>query len=232
MADLTDNVREGMSEDEKIVQEAKDRFKKVQDWESDFRRLFLMDVKFANADSDNGWQWPDDLRKDREKNKRPALTINKVRQYVNLITNNARQNKPSINIKPMGEKASYDAAQILEGLMRHIEYVSSAQNIYDEATESQVEAGIGYWRIITKYLDDDSFDQEILIAPVRDYLSVLLDRNIKHKDGSDAKHAFIFDDLPIKEFKRQYPEVDLNLISGADTGLNEFDDWTRDGNIR
>ena len=51
-----------MTEDEKIVQEAKDRFKKCQDWESDFLRLFVMDVKFANADSDNGWQWPDDLR--------------------------------------------------------------------------------------------------------------------------------------------------------------------------
>jgi hypothetical protein len=230
--DRLDDIYEGLSEDDKIVQEAKDEFKLDQDWEAEFRSISLADMKFANGDSDNGWQWPDDLRKDREKNKRPALTINKVRQYVNLITNNARQNKPSINIKPMGEKASYDAAQILEGLMRHIEYISSAQNIYDEATESQVEAGIGYWRIITKYLDDESFDQEILIAPVRDYLSVLLDRNIKHKDGSDGKHGFIFDDLPFKDFKRQYPEIDLNLISGADTGLNEFDDWVRDGNIR
>ena len=53
--DPTDNVRGEMSPDEKIIQEAKDRFKKVQDWEADFRRLYLMDVKFANGDSDNGW---------------------------------------------------------------------------------------------------------------------------------------------------------------------------------
>src|ERR1019366_614500 len=98
--DPNDNILEGMTEDEKIVQEAKDRFKKCQDWESDFRRLYLMDVKFANADSDNGWQWPDDLRRDREVNKRPALTINKTSRLVSMITNDARQNKPSVSIKP------------------------------------------------------------------------------------------------------------------------------------
>src|SRR6185437_14241202 len=232
MARTDDTDREDMSGDERIVQEAKDRFKRCQDWESDFRRLYLMDVKFANADSDNGWAWPDDLRKDREKNKRPALTINKVAQYVKLITNNARQNKPSINIRPMGQEASYEAAQILEGLMRHIEYISMAQNIYDDATESQVEGGVGYWRVIQKYTDDDSFDQEILIAPVRDHLSVYLDCDIKQKDASDARYGFIFDDLPEKEFVRQYPDVDIDEVSGTGTGLSENDDWVRDGTIR
>ena len=122
--DPDNNILKDMSPDDQIVQEAKDRFKRCQDWEEDSRRLYLTDVKFANADSDNGWQWPDDLRKDREKNKRPCLTINKTKQYVQLITNNARQNKPSINIRPMGQEASYDAAQVFEGIIRHIEYIS------------------------------------------------------------------------------------------------------------
>src|ERR1017187_1243536 len=230
--DPNDNVLEGMTEDEKIVQEAKDRFKRCQDWESDFRRLYIADVKFSNGDSDNGWQWPDDLRKDREKNKRPALTINKTAQYVKLITNNARQNKPSISIKPMGQEASYDAAQILEGIVRHIEYISSAQNIYDEATESQVEGGIGYWRVIQKYTDDDTFDQELLISPVRDALSVMMDCDIKQKDGSDARYGFVFDDLSRKEFERQYPELDIEEVYNTGTGLNETDDWYRDDSVR
>lgn len=232
LRDPNDNVLEDMSEDEKIVQEAKDRYKRCSDWESDFRRLYVMDIKFANADADNGWAWPDDLRKDREKNKRPALTINKVAQYVKLITNNARQNKPSINIRPMGQEASYQAAQIYEGIFRHIEYISSAQNIYDDATESQVEGGVGYWRVIQKYTDEDSFDQEVLIAPVKDHLSILLDCDIKQKDGSDARYGFVFDDLPQKEFERQYPDVDLNLVTSAGTGLDDADDWVRDGNIK
>src|ERR1035437_6982994 len=227
-----DNILEGMTEDEKIVQEAKDEFKLDMDYESDFHKNYISDTKFCLGDSVNGWQWPDDLRKDREKNKRPALTINKTASYVRQITNNARQNKPSTNIKPMGQEASYDAAQILEGLVRHIEYISSAQNIYDEATESQVEGGIGYWRVIQKYTDDDTFDQELMIAPVRDTLSVLLDKNIKQKDGSDARHGFVFDDMPPKEFERQYPEIDLQEVANTGTGLSETDNWYRDDNIR
>jgi hypothetical protein len=221
-----------MTEDDRIVQEAKDRFKRCQDWETDFRRLYLLDTKFANADPYNGWQWPDDLRKDREKNKRPALTINKTKQYVLMITNNCRQNKPSINIRPMGQEASYEAAQILEGLVRHIEYISSAQNIYDEATESQVEGGVGYWRIIQRYTDDDSFDQELMISPVRDALSVFIDCDTKQKDASDARYGFVFDDIPEKEFKKQYPDVDFDEVTGTGTGLGETDDWVRSDNIR
>src|SRR6185437_9630767 len=168
MRDRETNILEDMSPDEKIVQEAKDRFKRCQDWESDFRRLYLMDVKFANADSDNGWQWPDDLRADREVNKRPALTLNKVQRLVAMITNDARQNKPSITIKPTGNESSYKSAQVYEGLVRDIEYKSAAQNIYDDCTDSQVEGGIAYFRVNQVYTDDESFDQELRIEPVRD----------------------------------------------------------------
>lgn len=228
-SDKTDD-RQELSEDEKILQEAKDRFARVQEWESYFRNLYVVDVKFANGDSDNGWQWPDDLRRDREVNKRPALTINKTAQHVALITNEARQNKTSVNIKPVGAASTYDAAQVYEGIVRHIEYISGAQAIYDEAMESQVEGGIGWWRVNTSYVDDDSFDQEIRIEPVRDHLSVYLDCDIKQKDGSDAKFGFVFDDMPRKEFERQFPNIELPPAQA--TGLNEDDDWVRSDNVR
>src|ERR1039457_278642 len=95
-----DNILEGMTEDEKIVQEAKDEFKLDMEYESDFHRNYILDTKFCLGDSVNGWQWPDDLRKDREKNRRPPLTINKAPSCVSHSSNNARQNGPSINIKP------------------------------------------------------------------------------------------------------------------------------------
>src|SRR5579859_7908115 len=61
-------------EDIEILTEAYERFEYCSSWESQFRDLYMQDVKFANADSDNGWQWPDDLRRDRMLNRRPALT--------------------------------------------------------------------------------------------------------------------------------------------------------------
>lgn len=218
-------------EDKAILQEAKDRFKRDYDWEVQFRALYVQDVKFANGDSDNGWQWPEDLRRDRETNKRPALTINKTQRHVALITNDARQNKPSISIKPTGNESSFESSQIYEGLVRDIEYKSHAQDIYDDATDSQVEGGIGYWRVEQYYPDDDSFDQSLRISPVRNHLAVLLDCDIKQKDGSDAEHGFIFDEMPRKEFERQFPDIDERSIA-ANTAFTEGDDWVRQDYIR
>jgi len=219
------------SEDDKILKEAKENFKRWQDWESDFRWRYINDVKFANADSDNGWQWPDDLRADREANKRPALTLNKVQRLVAMITNDARQNKPSITIKPTGNESSYKSAQVYEGLVRDIEYKSAAQSIYDECTDSQVEGGIAYFRINQVYTDDDSFDQELRIEPVRDHLGVFLDCDIKQKDGSDALWGGVFDDMPKAEFEKLNPDLDMAQI-GQTTIFDEGDTWLKEDSIR
>lgn len=217
------------AEDKKILLEAKENFARWENWESDFRTRYVQDVKFANADSDNGWQWPNDLRADREANKRPALTINKVQRLVAMITNDSSENKPAITIKPTGNESSYKSALVYEGLVRDIEYKSAAQNIYDDCSVSQVEGGIAYFRVEQVRPDDESFDQELRIMPVRDHLGVFLDCDIKQKDGSDALWGGIFDGMPRDEFEKLNPDVDLNQINSqsifgggvADTWLNE-----------
>lgn len=220
-----------LTEDDKIVQEAQTRFNRCRDWESQFQALYKDDVKFANGDSDNGWQWPHDLKKEREKNKRPSLTINKVAQKVNLIVNDARENKTSVTIKPVGNDTSFQAAQIYEGIVRHIEYVSQAQTIYNDALESAVEGGIGWWRVGTKF-DSDTvnqadqpdvswFDQSIYIMPVKNQLGVYLDPDIDQTDGSDARYGFVFSDVPRDEEEIKYPDVDFttggSTLSGPDS---------------
>lgn len=230
-------TRADQTPDQRIVQEAKGRFKRVEDYESDFWVLYVQDVKFALGDSDNGWQWPDDLRKDRETNKRPTLTVNKVGPLCRLITNDQRQNKSSVTIRPANDAASYDAAQIYEGLVRQIEYASNAQAIYDDVGDSQVEGGIGYCKVNTQYVDSDpppdadaaSFDQECMIEPVPAHRNVYLDCDIKQKDGSDAEWAFIFDDVPDEEYDAQYGD---DVAPGAGDGLTEADNWTREGYTR
>lgn len=55
----------------KIVAEAKERFERCQEFESDFRQRFVEDLRFANGDADNGWQWPYQIRTTREGDARP-----------------------------------------------------------------------------------------------------------------------------------------------------------------
>jgi len=177
----------------KIVAEAKERFARCEEAESDFRKRFVEDLKFANGDADNGWQWPDQIRNAREGDQRPCLTINKTRQHNLQIINDAKQNKPSVKTLPVDGDADIEIAKILDGIIRHIEYNSHAEIVYDTATEFAVQGGIGYWRVVTEYAHDGSFDQEIFLRRVKNPLTVYLDPDIESADGSDAKYAFVFE---------------------------------------
>lgn len=201
-----EDLSKGERSDFEIFKQASSRFARCEEWEARFRASFVSDVKFANADPDNGWQWPDDMRNERITAKRPCLTINKTRQHNLQIINDAKQNKPGVKISPTGGGATYEAAKIYSGIVRHIEYKSSAEQIYDMATKFQVEGGIGYFRVATDYINDKSFDQEVLIKPIDDPMSIYLDPDIKEIDGSDARFGFLFDDMPKDEFEIEYPD--------------------------
>jgi hypothetical protein len=194
-----------LSEDDKIVLQAQKRFERCEEAESEFWKRFVADVKFANGDSDNGWQWEDAALQSRKAKGKPCLTINKVRQHCLQIINDAKQNKPSVKTLPVDGTADIQIAKILDGCIRHIEYNSHAEIAYDTATEFAVEGGLGYWRVVTEYAHDGSFDQEIFIRRVKNPRAVRLDPDIQSGDGADAKFGFVFEDMSRDEFEASYP---------------------------
>jgi hypothetical protein len=204
-----------MAEKEKdIIARAQDNFKSCLDWEALSRQRFRDDMRFLFADSDNQDQWEPAVKARRHMATQPMITINKVHTHWLMIVNQMKENKPSIQVHPTNGEASYEAAQIYEGLIRHIEYKSNAKVAYDIASEQQVGGGIGYVQVITKYADDSTFDQEIFIKEIPDALSVYLDPHIKKRDGSDAKYAFIYEDMPRREFERKYPNIKVPTSNG------------------
>lgn len=220
--------------DERIVREAMRRFDICSKVENDARLRFIEDIKFCNADSDNLFQWDSMARNARGYgtiDERPCLTINKTRQHCLNIINDAKQNKPGVKVKPVGNGATYEAAQVFEGICRHIEYISNAQAAYDTATTFQVQGGIGWIRLATDYPDynDQSFDQEIFIRRVKDPLTVYLDPDIREADGSDAMFGFVFDDMARDRFCEKYPKYkDMATKSPLDVS----GDWLRDDQVR
>lgn len=215
---------------EEIMQEAKDRFKRCAEYESYCRDLYRQDQKFVEGDSDNGFQWPDSIKNSRDQDNRPYLTINKTMQHCLQIINDAKQNKPSIKFKATGGGATYNSAQVWEGIGRHIEYQSNASTVYDTATETQVKCGIGYWRVVTDWAGDDTFDQEIFLKRIKDPLTVYLDPDIEEADGSDARFGFIFTDVPMDQFKQQYPKFAKKSTAGVN--LPNDISWEDDEHVR
>lgn len=195
-----------MSKKDDIISEAKERLKIALDWESDARINARDDYKFVNGDADNNYQWPSMMLKNREIDRRPTLTINKVRQHCLQIINDARQHAVEIRIDPVGDGATYESAQCMQDIVRHVEYQSQAQDVYLNAVDFQVKTGIGYWRVLTDYVDDRSFDQEIYIRRIKDPGTVVLDPDINEIDGSDARYGFVYEDIPDELFDKRYPK--------------------------
>lgn len=213
-----------------IVNEARDRWDRCVEWENTSRQRMIDDLKFRHGDSDNGYQWPNRVRTVRENDNRPCLTMNVIRQHNLMIVNEAKQNKSAVKIVGTGNGATQEAANVFRGIIRHIEYISDAQAAYSTALEYQVDGGLGWFRLVTDYADDDSFDQEIFIRRVWDPLSVYLDPDIHEKDGSDAQFGFVFDQMPNKAFKSAYPEYAYLAGTsplGIPTGGRDATDETR-----
>ena len=223
---------EGATPDETIVNQAKRRFSRCSDFETDCRVTYIEDIKFTNADSDNLYQWSQTITQARGLgtiDERPCLTINKTRQHNLQIINDAKQNKPGIKVKPTGNGATYDSALVFSGVCKHIEYISNAQQAYDTATTFQVWGGIGWWRVVTDYANDDSFDQEIFIRRIKDPLTVYMDPDIREIEGSDAKFAFVFDDMSLEDFVQAYPKY-RDKVTKSPLGVT--DDWVGEDKVR
>jgi hypothetical protein len=225
--------------DKDLIDTAKSRLKMALDALSDSREDELDDLRFRAGSPDNMWQWPADVLSTRGAvtgqtiNARPCLTINKLPQHVLQVTNDQRQNRPAGKVIPVDDKADVDVAEILNGIIRHIEYISDADVAYDTACDSQVTFGEGYFRILTEYCDENSFDQDIKIGRIRNSFSVYMDPTIQDPAGSDAQWCFISQDMLKEEFEEQYPKATaLSTWMAEGVGDQGMSAWLTDKTIR
>ena len=206
---------------------------------SESREDEIDDLKFYAGSPDNHWQWPADVLATRGAvqgqtiNARPCLTINKLPQHVRQVTNDQRQNRPSGKVIPADDKADIAVAEIFNGMVRHIEYISDADVAYDTACENQVSYGEGYIRILTEYCDDNTFDQDIKIGRVRNSFSVYMDPTIQDPCGSDAKWCFITEDITKADYERMYPNsAPITTLQSLGVGDQNLSQWLNEDTIR
>ena len=215
------------------------RLKQAMDVYSDSRQDELEDLRFFAGSPDNQFQWPQDVLATRGSvqgqtlNARPCLTINKLPQHVRQVTNDQRQNRPSGKVIPADDKADIEVADVFDGIVRHIEYISDADVAYDTACENQVTFGEGYIRILTEYCDENTFDQDIKIGRIRNSFSVYMDPLIQDPCGADAKWCFITDDIRKDEYEQMFPDATpVTTLMSQGVGDPNLTQWLMDDTIR
>lgn len=212
---------------DKIVTLALERFKLAEDAEHDIREKSLKDLRFRA-----GEQWPDEIVTGRIQQKRPCLSINRLPQFIRQVTNDQRMNRPSLKIDPTDD-ATIETAKIMEGMVRHIQVNSNADIAFDTACDSQVTIGFGYFRVITEYCDDYSFEQDIKIKRIKNPFTVYFDPHCTEPDYSDAKWCFIVEDVPRADFFAGYEGDQEQYSSEVFKSIGDNGpDWGDDKTIR
>lgn len=187
----------------------------------------LEDLKFRFGD-----QWPVQLQNSRKLEQRPMFTINETDTYCRQVINQIRQQRPRGKAHAVNNSADVKIAQVITGIGRHIEVNSDADNAYDLAAEFAVTCGFGYFRIVTDYIRDDSFDQDIYVRQVDNPFSVYMDPNSALPDGSDMERGLITDLIAKTAFRRLYPGAEEQPFREGESGDAHSVDWVTREDIR
>ena len=169
------------------------------------------DVKFSASE-----QWPAAIKAQREAEGRPCLTVNELPQYVRQVTGDMRLNRPAIKVAP-AEDGDVQVAEVYEGLIRSIEDQSDASRVYVERLEDSCRCNMGFMRVTTEYVSDEAFDLDLRIKGIQNPFSVVWDPAAQDPTLRDARYIFVYDDMPVADFKAAFPDKAVAGFDGQTT---------------
>lgn len=207
---------------DEIIREARERFNASLDGTRLTRDDAYEDMRFARLAD----QWPADIRKQRQAEGRPCLTINKLPSFIRQVVNDSRQNKPAISVHPIDNGADIETADVISGIIRSIERRSNAAVAYDTAIDHAASGGMGFFQIGIDYVHPDSFDLEARIKRIPNPLMVYWDPSSTEFDASDWDYAFVTDWLSHDEFAVRYGKKATKVDWDTDERASEW--WQED----
>jgi hypothetical protein len=157
---------------------------------------------FVNK-SDGQWE-PDVIAMYKDQ---PRYTIDLTSGIVADIVGEMNSMDFDIKVKPAGGPATTEIAQHYDGLIRNIENNSGAgaKYIYRAAGKQMVTSGIGGWGIKQGYRDSMSFDQDLIIYPISNFMDrVWYDPGAEFQDMSDAEFAFKMTSMSMKNYEKDF----------------------------
>lgn len=190
------------------------------------RRLAIDDMKFVN---EPGAQWDQFVR--TERGDRPCYEFNKLRVTIKRVVNDIRANRPAGKVRAV-EDGDKTTADVYEGLCRNIWNNSDGDTVIDQAAEYMVGAGMGAWRINTKYTSDDVFDQDIVIEAIRNPFCVYADPSAEDPMKRDAAYWFLTTRISHAAFEEKYGKRAEKTDWDGGEEFEDDQDWEDDETVR
>lgn len=152
-------------------------------------------------------------------NNQIRITVNNIPQFVRQHTNDLRNNFPAFRCIPTSED-SKDIAEIIDGRLRYVINRLASKPAIINAAEDAAIRGEGYWHITREYVNENSFEQDIVIEEIPNPTLVLVDPTSIKMDRTDAEWISVDSLINEEDFKAQYPDftfVNQRSLDGDDS---------------
>jgi hypothetical protein len=155
---------------------------------------------------------------------KPRYTFDQVNPIVSQVASEIEQADFDIRVSPAGGNATKSVASTYDGIIRNIENISNAKQIYAQACRGMVTGGFDAWRVCSKFADDNSFDQDIMIEKIANPLDrVWFDPAAEKQDKSDSRYAFVLHPMAIDEYQSRWPEGSEESVTDDREGDAYYD---------
>ena len=109
----------------------------------DQRQQMEEDLRFSDPAKYEQWDELDRRRRELDPGgSRPCLVFDQLGQYVANVAGQIEQTPPAMHAVPVSDGADQKVAEHLDGLFRHIEHASRAQQHYARSLTSSARAGV------------------------------------------------------------------------------------------
>lgn len=223
MTDADESTREFLAISEKdIFEEARDRLQICVDKESKDRPRAKTEILFREGEG----HWDDATYVTSASEELPELTINLTDALCQRVENNLREQERSGKAHPVGDGGDVEIAEIINGILRHVEVRSEASIAYDQAAKSAITHGWGYFRLIAEWEHPRSMRKDLRILPIRNVFTVYMDPSAIMPSGSDQNWCLISVRMQRTEFKRRNPRAEMVSWNDIDrnSGMSDWED--------
>lgn len=155
---------------------------------------------------------------------KPRYTFDMVNPIVDQVASEIEQSDYDIKVSPAGGNATKDIALSYDGIIRNIEQMSNAKTTYAQCARNMVIGGMDGWRVVQKYVDDNSFDQDLAIEHIGNFVDrVWFDPAAENQDKSDSRYAFVLHPMAKDEYEARFPEGSGEGVSDDREGEAYYD---------
>lgn len=154
----------------------------------------------------NGQQWDQATLQYYAETKKPALTINMLYLFLKQVVAEQIQNLPELEVIPKNMQVEQDKIELLEDLVRTIFIQSGGEESLQNAA-MQIMIAFSVLKINTRYVDNDTFQQEIYFDVVPDPTLCGFDPKAVNKCKDDGDYCYQVYFMNKEEWEMEYPDI-------------------------